>query len=311
MSNSRWEKLGLLLSPRNSPDWCNSYSGPVSIARPKANHNELWMSGRGRDNQSRIGRVILSSTNSIPTVERFSEVELGPGELGAFDESGVSYPVLLESKGVQRLFYVGWVSGGKTRFQNFLGVARRSDASEPWSRVNRAPILERTAQEPFGSGSCDVLFLGDELLMYYTAFLGWAPGKEDKPTPHYEIRIASSVDYGASWRRHNEVAIQSTPENRTIGRPATIVLNGQVHMFFSQRGDRYEVGHAVSKDGRRFETTSSENGLQSSAEGWDSEMVEYGFPISRGGQLYLLYNGNQFGQSGLGIARNVSPLDEI
>lgn len=311
MSNSRWEKLGLILSPENSPDWCNTYSGPASIARPTANQNELWMSGRGRDNQSRIGRVILSSGSSVPTVEGFSEVEFEPGELGAFDESGVSYPILLESKGVQQLFYVGWVSGGKTRFQNYLGVARRGDASEPWIRVNRAPILERTTQEPFGSGSCDVLLLGDELLMYYTAFLGWAPGKGDKPTPHYEIRIASSEDNGASWRRHHEVAIPSNHEKRTIARPATIVLDGQVHMFFSQRGDRYEISHAVSKDGRKFEITSSENGLQPSAEGWDSEMVEYGFPISRGGQLYLLYNGNQFGQSGLGIARNVCPLDKI
>lgn len=311
MSISRWERMGLILSPQDSPDWCSLYSGPASISRYSGNESELWMSGRGRDNQSRIGRVLLSPTNPVPSLGGFSDVELGPGELGTFDESGVSYPVLLESGGLQQLFYVGWVDGGKTRFQNFLGVARRSDPSEPWARKNRAPIFDRTTAEPFGSGSCDVLFVGDELLMYYTAFLGWASGESNKPTPHYEIRVASSDDSGMSWKRLTEVAIKSTPEIRTIGRPATILINGKVHMFFSHRGDRYEIGHAVSRDGRNFEITSSENGLQPSEDGWDSEMVEYSFPLFRGGQLYLLYNGNNYGRSGLGLARNISPLDEV
>lgn len=287
------------------------YSGPASTARCSGHESDVWMSGRGHDNQSRIGRVILSPSSPVPSLGGFSEVELGPGELGTFDESGVSYPILLESGGIQQLFYVGWVNGGKTRFQNFLGVARRSDSSEPWTRITRSPIFDRTTSEPFGSGSCDVLCVGDELLMYYTAFIGWASDDSKKPTPHYEIRIAISEDNGMSWKRLNEVAIESTPEFRTIGRPATIVINGKVHMFFSRRGDRYEIGHAVSRDGRNFEITSLENGLQPTEDGWDSEMVEYGFPLARGGELYLLYNGNNYGQSGLGLARNISPLDEI
>ena len=44
-------------------------------------------------------------------------------------------------------------------------------------------------------------------------------------------------------------------------------------------------------------------GIEKSAEGWDSEMLEYGWMQEHAGETYLLYNGNGFGRSGFGIAR--------
>jgi hypothetical protein len=44
-------------------------------------------------------------------------------------------------------------------------------------------------------------------------------------------------------------------------------------------------------------------GIERSPSGWDSEMMEYSSMQRHKQDMYLLYNGNGFGQSGFGIAR--------
>ena len=45
-----------------------------------------------------------------------------------------------------------------------------------------------------------------------------------------------------------------------------------------------------------------ETGIDVSDSGWDSEMIEYPFVLRHQGHLYMLYNGNGYGQSGFGLA---------
>jgi hypothetical protein len=47
-------------------------------------------------------------------------------------------------------------------------------------------------------------------------------------------------------------------------------------------------------------------GIERSTSGWDSEMIEYAWLQRHGDETYLLYNGNGFGRSGVGLARLVS-----
>jgi hypothetical protein len=43
-------------------------------------------------------------------------------------------------------------------------------------------------------------------------------------------------------------------------------------------------------------------GLDVSPSGWDGDSIEYGAEIVAGGKTWLLYNGNNFGGTGFGIA---------
>ena len=43
-------------------------------------------------------------------------------------------------------------------------------------------------------------------------------------------------------------------------------------------------------------------GIDRSAEGWDSIMMCYPYVFQHNGRKYLFYNGNGFGESGLGYA---------
>ncbi len=68
----------------------------------------------------------------------------------------------------------------------------------------------------------------------------------------------------------------------------------------------YRLGYAESDDGMQWRRMDDRVGIERSRTGWDSEMMEYCWLQRHGQDTYLLYNGNGFGQSGIGMARLVS-----
>jgi len=73
-------------------------------------------------------------------------------------------------------------------------------------------------------------------------------------------------------------------------------------MWYASRGESYRIGYAESADGLRWERKDHLSGINVSESGWDSEMVEYPFVFDAKGRRYLLYNGNDYGRSGIGLA---------
>jgi hypothetical protein len=49
----------------------------------------------------------------------------------------------------------------------------------------------------------------------------------------------------------------------------------------------------------------SQSGIDVAESGWDSEMICYPNVFECDGQIYLLYNGNEFGKFGFGLAKLV------
>lgn len=86
-----------------------------------------------------------------------------------------------------------------------------------------------------------------------------------------------------------------------------MVLNnaGDFEMWFSFRsgaGEKYRIGYARSDDGKNWLLDLNGAGIDVSLSGWDSEMIEYPFVLDHKGARYMLYNGNQYGKTGFGLA---------
>jgi hypothetical protein len=76
-------------------------------------------------------------------------------------------------------------------------------------------------------------------------------------------------------------------------------------MWFSYRsgtGQTYRIGYASSEDGVAWRLRLDEVGIDVSDTGWDSDMIEYPYVLDHKGVRYMLYNGNGYGASGLGLA---------
>jgi hypothetical protein len=137
--------------------------------------------------------------------------------------------------------------------------------------------------------------------MWYVSGTGWEM-KDNQPRHYYHIKYAESSD-GIHWRREGIVCIDyQSRDEYAIARPC-VVRDGSIYkMWYSYRGERYKIGYAESADGLRWERKDDESGIEASESGWDSEMLAYPFVFDDKGQRYMLYNGNGYGSTGIGIA---------
>jgi hypothetical protein len=72
--------------------------------------------------------------------------------------------------------------------------------------------------------------------------------------------------------------------------------------YRTDRAQSYRLGYAESADGLEWTRRDNEAGIERSATGWDSEMIEYCYHYQYHDRSYLFYNGNGFGQTGIGYA---------
>jgi hypothetical protein len=296
-----WKKLGVIVPPQSDIYWLASHVGPSFVTQSEGTL-QIYITGRDLNNVSRIGIADLQLSGETAKITYIAADPIyDVGELGTFDESGVSYPWLVYHENKIYMYYVGWVNGGLNRFQNFTGLAISEDGGKTFHRVSQVPILDRSKAEPFGSGSCCV-FIEDEIWkMYYTAFDKWehAAGKNK---PWYNLKFAWSKD-GIEWHRDKSVVINyEGDDEHIIGKPMLIQEKGIYKLWYSHRGASYRIGYAESKDGNIYQRKDNEVGIDVSAEGWDSEMIEYNYVFDHGGRRYMVYNGNNFGKTGLGLA---------
>jgi predicted GH43/DUF377 family glycosyl hydrolase len=296
----KWRKLGLVFNPSGEQDWMRGYA-----AVPIAEHLyddifKIYFSSRDCQNRSNTGYIIINILQPTHILDKSSSPVLAPGNLGEFDDSGAMATWLVDNNGESYLYYIGWNLGVTVPFRNSIGLSISEDR-ENFTRYSNGPIVDRTMNEPHFSASCCVIIDSGIWKMWYLSCTGWQI-RDGKAEHSYHIKYAESDD-GISWRRDGLVAIDfSEADEYAISRPSVIKDRDCWRMWYSTRGDSYRIGYAESADGRQWDRKDEHSGIDVSEAGWDSEMIEYPFVFDHAGRRYMLYNGNGYGKSGLGLA---------
>ena len=81
---------------------------------------------------------------------------------------------------------------------------------------------------------------------------------------------------------------------------------GISHNYKGKEGG-YRIGYASSVDMINWNRRDEMAGMSVSESGWDSEMVNYPHVFMLDGETYMLYQGNEMGRSGIGLAKLVGP----
>ena len=295
----RWNKEGLLLEPAGQAPWMASHAALPALDAA-ASPSRLYFTSRDQQGRSHIGFATLD-LDGHPRVTAVSpNPVLSPGRLGAFDDAGVTGSCLVRHESRHYLFYTGWSLGVSVPFYLAAGLAT-SDDGTTFRRVSEAPLLERTGIDPYLTASPWVLVDGGLWRMWYVSGTEWEI-VEGRPRHRYLIKYAESPD-GLRWNRTGTVCIGYRDATEyAFGRPCVLIDSGRFRMWYSSRGPSYRLGYAESDDGVNWARDDAKAGLLPSAEGWDSEMVTYPMVFKRHGRLHMLYNGNGFGRSGIGLA---------
>ena len=76
--------------------------------------------------------------------------------------------------------------------------------------------------------------------------------------------------------------------------------------FRNNKERGYRLGYAYSSDLINWTRADNEVGIEASEGEWDSNMMCYPHLFHCNGKAYLLYNGNEFGRYGFGLAELIN-----
>ena len=295
----KWNKRGLIYKCRHES------ALPHYAAVPFAEHLSedtfrIYYSGRNKSNQSIVSFFDFDLVKSKIIQDNYP-ILLEAGSAGCFDDAGTVLFQIVNKDGNKWLFYSGWSLEVKVPFRFNIGLAKKDHDYQAFVRFSEGPIVGQTIFDPFMSGAPTVLFEDGVWKMWYVSCVKWSTNF-DPPKHYYLIKYTESTD-GVNWFNERKTAIDFKDETEfAIARPFVIKENGIFKMWYSYRGKYYKIGYAESSDGVQWVRKDHVVDLPLSRSGWDSEMICYGFIFDHIDKRYMLYNGNGYGKSGIGLA---------
>lgn len=273
-------------------------------ANPVAEHLHddvfrLYFSCRDAESRSYIAFAEVDIKPPFRVLRIADKPLLAPGEIGTFDDSGVSLSCIKQINGRKYLYYLGWNLGVTVPWRNSIGLALYDPIMETFQRFSKAPLLDRNDVDPYSISYPFVLEDEGVYRMWYGSNLRW--GKDQKDMAHL-IKYADSDD-GIHWNRKGIIALPFKDNSEyAMSRPCVLKEDGLYRMWYSYRGESYRIGYADSEDGVKWTRKDRDIGIGVSESGWDSEMIEYPYVFEHKGMRYMFYNGNGYGKTGIGLA---------
>ncbi|MEM7601492.1 MAG: hypothetical protein AAF357_08765 [Verrucomicrobiota bacterium] len=299
----KWKKLGRIFDPEVELKGTGLRGALMpTVVSLGGDHSivKVYYCPRDKNNRSEVHCFKLNLNDPFMLLERSDGPVLSPGDIGTFDDSGITIGSYVGTPDSGSLYYTGWNLTVTVPMNNSIGAAQLSENGN-FKRMGRGPIMTRSLQEPFSCASPFVLREEDRYRMWYASMDDWKE-EEGEPKHYYNIKYAESGD-GILWEREGRVAIDYEGDDEyAFGRPFVMREDGIYKMWYAYRGDYYVIGYAESSDGIVWKRKDDHAGITISESGWDSEMIEYPAIHDSCGKRYMFYNGNGYGITGIGLA---------
>lgn len=265
---------------------------------------QVFFSDRDENNRSFARTFIFDMLPEPKVVHVEPSPVLLPSSPGLFDDNGVMPTAYLEAGGEHYIFYIGWNRAVNVPFRNSIGLAKVADGRGTLERVFEGAILDRNVIDSYFVASCDVHPFEGAYRIWYLSCTGWEQSGQSM-RHKYHIRYADSEDLVA-WDRRGQVAVDFKYSNEYAISTPRVYFDGGYHMLYSYRGgprsENYRIGYATSSDGNVWRREDEALDFDASDCGWDSEMICYPYVFDFQGKRYFLYNGNDYGRTGIGLA---------
>lgn len=295
-----WKSKRIIFKPNSHNQFLISHaSNPLAI-HLNGDIFRVYYSGRNIENKSSVGFFDFD-------IKNFKVIKIGEepnaifGNPTSFYSHGISIGCHYQIDNRQFVLFMGWQINGADHWRGDIGRFEILPFGE-WRLNPVKPFL--SCDELVDKVSLSypwVIFEYGIYKMWYGSTIDWT--SENGEMIHV-INYATSID-GENWIRHGLAIPYELGVAQAFSRPCVIHDKNGYHMWFSYRsgdGTPYRIGYARSKNGINWELALNETGISVSETGWDSEMICYPFVFDFKGERYMLFNGNSFGKTGIGIA---------
>jgi hypothetical protein len=295
-----WEKLGQVFQMNEEDVYLTSHaSNPLAIYL-EGNIYRVFYSGRDTDNKSSVGYVDIDIVLQKVVKEKNGLI-FQYGSPDSFYSHGVSIGNMYQSNNEKYILFMGWNIRNNEHWRGDVGRLRLIN-NEHLEIIPNTPFMTTDRDDQVSLSYPFVVFHEGIYKMWYGSTLTWS--SENGEMIHV-INYATSSD-GENWEKHGLAIPYELGVAQAFSRPTVIINEEGYHMWYSYRsgtGEKYRIGYSHSFDGIIWNRKHSETGIDVSESGWDSEMICYPFVIEHKGEMYMLYNGNQYGKEGFGIAK--------
>jgi hypothetical protein len=313
----KWEKIGKIFDPTDHTlaNNCKQFAqAPQTLVLE--DRVRIYFSTRAFDSNGKYLSHIafVDMRKNLRDIIRVSDRTVIPlGSLGCFDEHGI-FPMNVVRHGDAVFGYIcGWNRRISVPVDTAIGLAISHDDGLTFQRLDAGPVLAASRREPYLVADGFVKIIADTFYMWYIFGTGWKQYvREGQPDRTYKIGRAVSKD-GINWVKEEALQIVSDRlgPDECQALPTVIAIDGFYHMFFCYRHSfdfranksrGYRIGHAYSEDLRHWIRDDEALPLSGGPDEWDADMQCYPHAFECDGNVYLLYNGNEFGRFGFGLA---------
>ena len=305
----KWIKKGVIFAPTAATERMTSHAA-IPVADTTADGAlRIYFSSRDRAGRSHPYSIDVAADDPGRVVAVCDRPLFPLGPAGTFDDNGIMPSWIATDGATKYLYYIGWNPQVTVSYRLAIGRAISRDGGQTYAKELLGPVCDRSISEPYFCTAPCVRKEGDLWRMWYVSCTGWTVIRE-RSEPIYCVKYAESPD-GIAWTMGGKVCIDYDDSTQAIGRPCVFRLGGRYRMIYSYRyldgyrtdpAKSYRLGYAESADGIAWVRKDDEVGIALSDTGWDSDMIEYCHYHTHGQNTYLFYNGNGFGQSGIGYA---------
>ncbi len=258
--------------------------------------------------------AFVDMKKNLRDIIRVSDKPVIPlGELGCFDEHGIFPMNVVRHNDLVYGYTCGWNRRVSVSVDTAIGLAISRDNGLTFQRIGSGPVLSASLHEPCLVGDGFVMIIDGVFHMWYIYGTGWKKYAPDvAPDRTYKIGHATSPD-GVKWTKeeaHQIITDRLGPaESQAL--PTVVKIGSRYHMFFCYResfdfrkakGRGYRIGHAWSDDLAHWTRDDITPNLEGTLGTWDSDMQCYPHVFECEEKVFMLYNGNEFGRQGFGLA---------
>ncbi|MCP3775990.1 hypothetical protein NLX71_22250 [Paenibacillus sp. MZ04-78.2] len=306
----KWKKVGKIFDPADY--------GLIFAQSPQTlvfdDFVRVYFSTRKKDKDKYLSHIAFvdfdKSFKKVINISQNTVISLG--RLGSFDEHGVFPMNVVRYDNDIYAYTSGWNRKSSVSVDTSIGLAVSNDNGLTFQKLGDGPVLTSSIHEPFLVGDPFVKIINNVFHMWYIYGVSWKFfGSNTQPDRVYKIGHAVSKD-GVDWVKDNRQIISDSFHDESQALPTVIYFKNKYHMFFCYRQSSdfrknssraYRIGYACSNDLVNWVRDDEQAGINVTENSWDSDMMCYPHVFSFNDDVYLLYNGNEFGRHGFGLAR--------
>jgi hypothetical protein len=299
----KWISYGNIFEPKKYLKWVKSHAWVPTPIIIKKNITRVFFAARDSENHSNICYFDVSLDNPNKILKFSKTPVLKKGRRGCFDDCAAIPSQVIKIKNKYHMYYVGWTRGVSVPYISSIGLAISNKLNGKFRRYSEAPIIGKNPHDPIFTASCFVQYVKKKFKMIYTSNKSW----KNKPffIPNYNLKLAYSKN-GIDWKTTSELLLKKNNNEIAITRPWIVTSDKQNFIIYSykdyrNKGRNYKIGIA-KKTKNSFIRKDNSIKIINKKDFFDNQMQEYASIVEYKNFFYMFYNGNNYGEKGIGLA---------